>query len=132
MGKPHVLLKLNNKRKKKGRILVIDDNQYILKPLGLLLSGSGYSVTLATNGQEVSMTKISFKDLILLDSRLKGIKGQDICRKIKQDKKTQHIPIIMCSADSKIKIIAKEAGADDFIKKPINITALLKKIKKYI
>ncbi len=113
-------------------ILIIDDNPYILKPLSLLLSGLGYSVTSATDGKEASIMKIPFTNLILLDSRLKGMKGQDICKRIKQDKKTQHIPIIMCSADNRIKIIAQEAGANDSIAKPFNMAELLKKIKKYL
>src|SRR3989344_8884036 len=113
-------------------ILIIDDNPYILKPLSLLLSGLGYSVTSATNGKDATMTQIPFTNLILLDSRLQGIKGQDICKEIKSDKSTKHIPIIMCSADNRIKIIAKEAGADDSIEKPFNMSDLLKKIKKYI
>lgn len=96
------------------------------------MSGLGYSVTSATNGKNATMTQIPFTNLILLDSRLKGIQGQDICRKIKSDSATKHIPIIMCSADNRIKIIAKEAGADDSIAKPFSMADLLKKIEKYI
>ena len=113
-------------------ILIIDDNPYILKPLSILLTGFGYSVTSTAHGKDFMLTKVPFTDLILLDSRLQGVKGQDICKKIKQDKKTHHIPIIMCSADNRIKMIAKEAGADDSIEKPFNMEELLKKIKKYI
>lgn len=76
--------------------------------------------------------QVPFTDLILLDARLQGIKGEDICRKIKQDKTTGHIPIIMCSADNRIKMIAKSAGADDSIEKPFVMADLLKKIEKYI
>jgi len=117
---------------KNKTILIIDDNPYILKPLSLLLSGLGYSVTSATNAKEVSLIQVPLTNLILLDSRLKGIKGQDICKRIKQDKKTKHIPIIMCSADNRIKIIAKEAGANDSLEKPFGMTTLIKKIEKYI
>lgn len=113
-------------------ILIIDDNPYILKPLSLLLSSLGYSVTSVSNGKNVTMAQIPFTNLILLDSRLQSIRGEDICKKIKQNKTTQHIPIIMCSADNRIKIIAKEAGADDYIEKPFSMADLLKKIEKYI
>lgn len=78
------------------------------------------------------MVKVPFTGLILLDARLNGVTGQDICRKIKQDKATSHIPIIMCSADNRIKVIAKEAGADDSIEKPFDLPDLLKKIERYI
>jgi len=98
----------------------------------MLLSGFGYSVTSATDGKEASMIQVPFTNLILLDSRLQDMKGQDICKKIKSDKTTKHIPIIMCSADNRIKIIAQEAGADDSIEKPFNMAELLQKIKKYI
>lgn len=76
--------------------------------------------------------QVPFTDLILLDARLKGARGQDICKRIKADKNTSHIPIIMCSADNRIKVIAKEAGADDSIEKPFIMADLLKKIEKYI
>ena len=78
------------------------------------------------------MAQMPFTNLILLDSQLQGAKGQDICRKIKTDNATKHIPVIMCSADAKIKTIAQEAGADDSIEKPFSMADLLKKIEKHI
>jgi len=113
-------------------ILIIDDNEDILKPLGILLSSSGYSIKKTTNGKDALFMQKPFADLILLDMRLQGIKGQDICIKIKGNKETQHIPIIMFSADNRGGLVAKQAGADDFIEKPFTTDSLLKKIKEHI
>jgi len=101
----------------------------------MLLSGLGYLIKTATNGMDSIIMQKPFADLILLDMRLQDIKGQDgpdICIKIKNNKDTKDIPVIMFSADSRGKYMAKEAGADDFIEKPFSIANLVKKIEQYI
>ena len=118
--------------KKTKTIFIVDDNEYILKPLSTLLSGLGYLVKTTTNGKDPKITKKPFANLILLDMRLKDICGQDVCLRIKENKETCHIPVIMFSADNRGKIISKGAGADDFIEKPFVMSNLIKKIEKHI
>ena len=121
--------------KKNKTILVIDDNKFILKPLVLLLSGLGYLVKTATSGRDSVIMQKPFADLILLDMRLQDIKGQDgpdVCERMKHNKETKNIPVIMFSADSQGRVAAKKSGADDFIEKPFSMTNLVKKIEQYI
>lgn len=119
----------------KKTILIIDDNASILKPLDSLLSGLGYQVRTAQNGANPVIMQKPLADLILLDMRLqckKGEDGQDVCVKIKKDKKINHIPVIMFSADSQGLALSKKLGADDFIAKPFSMANLVKKIEEYI
>lgn len=121
--------------KNKKTVLIIDDNEYILKPLSSLLSYLGYSVRTAINGVNSIIMQKPFANLILLDMRLqsgKGEDGQEVCARIKESKETKHIPVIMFSADSQGRDIAKKFGADDFIAKPFSIDNLVKKIEEYI
>lgn len=116
----------------KKTILIIDDNEHILKPLSLLLSSLGYLVRKTINGKDPLIMQKPFADLVLLDARLSDSTGKDICRQIKRNNEMSHIPVIMFSADNQIRFIAKEAGADDFIEKPFRINDLSEKIKKHI
>ncbi|MDP3883047.1 MAG: response regulator [Candidatus Staskawiczbacteria bacterium] len=119
----------------KKTVLIIDDNEHILKPLSSLLSGLGYSVRTSINGVSSVIMQKPFANLILLDMRLqcgKGEDGQEICVRIKENKKTKHIPVIMFSADSQGEDVAKKSGANDFIAKPFSMASLVKKIEEYI
>lgn len=116
-------------------ILIIDDNQGILKPLSILLSRFGYLVRTAQKGTSSAIMQKPFANLILLDMRLQDVKGEDgpdVCVRIKNSKEVSHIPVVMFSADSGGKFIAEKVGADDFIEKPFNMVSLVKKIKEYI
>ena len=116
-------------------VLIIDDNEGVLKPLSFLLFGLGYTVRTAVNGMNSVIMQKPFANLILLDMRLhegRGENGQDVCARIKEGKQTKHIKVIMFSADSHVGDVAKKSGADDFIAKPFSIANLVKKIEEYI
>ena len=116
-------------------ILIIDDNKFILKPLALLLSGFGYEVRTSVNGRDSVILQKPFADLFLLDMRLQDVRGQDgqdVCVRMKNNKEIKKIPVIMFSADSHGGMVAKKAGADDFIAKPFSTADLVKKIEQYI
>jgi CheY-like chemotaxis protein len=121
--------------KSKKIVLIIDDNNGILKPLSMLLTGLGYCVRTAQNGVNSVIMQKPFANLILLDMRLQGDRGEDgpdVCSRIKENKETNHIPVIMFSADSRGRSISKKAGADDFVEKPFSMANLTKKIEEYI
>jgi CheY-like chemotaxis protein len=84
------------------------------------------------DGQTIYKLKKVFPDLLLLDMWMSGEDGREICRYLKKEAETKHIPIIMISAGRDIKEAAKEAGADDFLAKPFEFDDLLKLVKKYI
>ena len=115
----------------KGRILIAEDDTGILEAMQIMLEDAGYEVTTTVDGATVQDMKEDLPDLLLLDIWMSGMDGKDICKHLKSQALTKHIPIIMCSANKDTKHIAKESGADDFIAKPFEMNELLSKVKKY-
>ncbi len=115
----------------KKKILVADDDTAILHVMTLMLEDDGYEVTSTLDGETVQKVQNELPDLVLLDIWMSGIDGKEICKQLKSQKKTKHIPIIMISANKDTRDIAKEAGADDFIAKPFEMQDLLAKVEKY-
>lgn len=114
------------------RILVIDDDESILDAISLLLEEEGYIVETTPKGEETYKKIDEFHpDLILLDVLMSGSDGREICKNLKQDKKTKDTPIVMISAHPSASRSVFEFGADDFLAKPFETEDLLTKIKKY-
>lgn len=119
--------------KLRRRILVVDDDEGILEAFELMLTSAGYEVEISTkNGDYMTQKLKNIPDLIILDMLLSGTDGRHICKKLKNQEHTKHIPIIMISAHPDAKKTALESGADDFIAKPFDMSHLLAKVKKYI
>ncbi len=115
------------------KILVVDDDESILDAISLILEEAEYIVDTTFKGEETYKKIKQFKpDVILLDVLMSGHDGRHICKTIKHDTSTKHIPIIMISAHPTAKKGALECGADDFLAKPFETDELLSKIKKYI
>lgn len=113
-----------------NRILVVDDDQSILDSMEIALDLQGYEVETTTKGEETFSKIKSFNpDLILMDVYLSGMDGREICKQIKEDDKTKHIPVIIFSANRSMKEVFKESGANDFIGKPFNMDELYEKVK---
>lgn len=106
---------------RKKHILVVDDERNLSQMLCMLLQTRGYAVDIAATAKE-SLEKVlsSEFDLIILDLILPDLDGFEVCRRLKESKKTAHIPIIMVSAHSlyEDKVEALYLGADDFVAKP--------------
>lgn len=115
----------------KKKILISDDDEVILNVMGIMLEMAGYSVTKMIRGEEVLAINEDLPDLILLDIWMAGVDGKDICRQLKNQPLTKHIPVILISANRDIEAMAKQAGADDFIPKPFEMDYLLKKVAQY-
>jgi CheY-like chemotaxis protein len=122
-------MKKSNMNKKK--ILVADDDPAILEVITLILEDEGYAVTTSANGETVEKVQGELPDLILLDIWMSGMDGRDICKRLKAKPKTKHIPIVMISANKDAKAIALDAGANDFLAKPFEMTKLLAIVAKY-
>ncbi|MES2436750.1 MAG: response regulator [Patescibacteria group bacterium] len=117
------------------KILVIEDDHSIMEAMRFTLEYSGYEVVAAEHPEEIEAiekNKKALPDLILLDILLSGKDGREICKKLKSQKATQQIPIIMMSAHPGAEQSVKDAGADDFIAKPFNLDSLLITIKKHV
>lgn len=115
----------------KKRILVADDNPAILDALKIMLEEDGYSVQTTEDGAVAQTAAKPLPDLLLLDIGMSGMDGRNICKFLKSAKETTHITVIMVSATKDIELIAKEAGADDFIAKPFQMDHLLGMVAKY-
>jgi PAS domain S-box-containing protein len=117
------------------KILIVDDDTRELKLLSALISQHGYACETATDGAEaVSKARRANPDVILLDVNMPGIDGIEACKRLKGQKDTRHIPVITVtgSVDRDERIRCLEAGANDFINKPVDLTELLIKIRNLI
>ena len=117
---------------KKKNILVADDDEEVLHVLDTMLTTAGYSVTTMIQGEQVLAIKKNLPHLILLDIWMAGIDGREICKHLKDQSSTKHIPVIFISANRDTEEIATYAGADDFIYKPFDMDDLLQKVAKYL
>lgn len=115
-----------------NRILVVDDDPYILMSLEFLMKKEGYEVAVARNGKEaLTLLKEPGIKLVLLDIMMPDVDGYEICRLIKSDKKLQHIQVVFLSAKSSEADIKKgmSLGAALFVTKPFSTRELLKQVK---
>ncbi|MFH1437122.1 MAG: response regulator transcription factor [Pseudomonadota bacterium] len=113
-------------------ILVVEDERDILDLLKYNLSKEGYRVECVTTGEEgFSLAKTDLPDLVLLDLMLPGMDGLDVCRLLKSDTRTAHIPVIMLTAKSEdIDIVTGlELGANDYITKPFSPRVVIARIR---
>ncbi len=113
------------------KILVADDDPAIVDALRMMLEEEGYDVEIQGNGDAVQNMRAPFPDLLLLDIWLSGMDGRTICRQLKGQTRTRHIPIIIISANKDTRTIAREAGADAFLTKPFEIDDLLTLVAQY-
>ncbi len=118
--------------KKATQILVVDDEQDILELIRHTLNKEGYEVHVAANGQQaVEKAKKIKPDLILMDVMMPVMDGMEACRQLKEDNETSDIAIIFLTARSEefAELAGFEAGADDYISKPIRSRVLLSRIR---
>jgi signal transduction histidine kinase len=116
-------------------VLVIDDEEKNQKLLKAMLSRENLEVFAASNGKDaLASIDERLPDLILLDVMMPGMNGFEVCRRLKQDARTQMIPVLMVTAlkDKEDRVMALHAGADDFLSKPIEATELIVRVKSLL
>ena len=115
-----------------NRILVIEDELHIQELIKYNLEKNNFVVTLADNGIEgLSRVLSEAYDLVLLDLMLPGLDGLEICKRMRNEKKTKKIPIIMLTAKSEEldKVLGLELGADDYMTKPFSVKELIARVR---
>ena len=115
-----------------GRILVVDDTASNRLILRAKLASAYYDVLLAENGnQALEMARREQPDIILLDVMMPGMNGHEVCKQLKQDSELAHIPVVMVTGanSTEEKLKGLEAGADDFLTKPVNDLALFARVR---
>ena len=108
------------------KVLVVDDDQGILEAFKAMLESEGYLVEQSATGKELkTLNKSNMPDVILLDVLLSGEDGREICKRLKKNPVTKHIPVVMLSAAPEMKLSVITAGADAFLAKPFDMNKLL-------
>jgi adenylate cyclase len=114
------------------RILIVDDNETNRDILVTRLGAHGYDLKQAADGEEaITATKEHQPDLILLDIMMPKLDGIEACKRLKSDPTLPFIPIILCTAkaDTKDVVTGLEAGADEYLTKPVDQVALVARVK---
>jgi DNA-binding response OmpR family regulator len=114
------------------RILVVEDAANDIRLLGTLLSDQGYGVSVARSGEEaLEQIGLEIPNLLLLDVILPGLSGYDVCRRLRAQAATRQLPILMVTAlqPDEDRQRGLDAGADDFLTKPISHVELLARVR---
>lgn len=117
---------------KKGNILIVDDTPENLQVLSATLYERGYKVRGVINGKmAIRAARHAPPDLILLDVRMPGMNGYEVCEQLKADAEISHIPVIFISALDEVidKVKAFEVGGVDYVTKPFNIDEVLARVE---
>jgi two-component system alkaline phosphatase synthesis response regulator PhoP len=119
----------------KGKILVVDDEIYIVHILDFSLGMEGYEVVTALDGEQ-ALEKLQSErpDLIVLDIMMPKLDGYEVCKAIKSNSETRHIPVILLSAKGRNvdQKMGFDVGADDYITKPFSPRKLVERINQLL
>ena len=120
----------------KKKILLIEDDEFIIKPLAIVLKQEGFELSIAGDG-EAALEKLKNEqpDLILLDIVLPKMNGFDVLKEIRSDPKTKNIPVVILSnlaREGEVKMGLAEGANDYIIKTNLSLSNLIKKVKTYL
>ncbi len=112
------------------RILIVEDDLAVRKALRRLFETEGYDVDITSDGVSgLSAFRASSPSVVVLDLRLPGMSGRDVCREIKQQAPTIPVIVLSAAADVTDKVLLLELGADDYVTKPFSPRELLARVR---
>jgi two-component system phosphate regulon response regulator PhoB len=113
-------------------VLLVDDERDILSVVDFNLRAAGFETILATTGEEALLQlRRRVPDLVLLDLMLPDLSGTEVCRRIKSDPRTKHVPVVMLTAKGEEvdRVVGFELGADDYVTKPFSVRELVLRLR---
>ena len=113
-------------------VLIVDDDLAVLRMMEYIFDRADYEVHLAASGPEaLSKVNETRPDLIILDVMMPDVNGLEVCQRLRAEPASAHLPIIMLSAKDQLedKVNGFEAGADDYVAKPVDPQELLARAK---
>jgi two-component system phosphate regulon response regulator PhoB len=113
-------------------VLLVDDERDLLSLLDFNLRAVGFETLLATTGEQaLAHLRRRVPDLVLLDVMLPDLSGTEVCRQIKGDPRTKHVPVVMLTAKGEEvdRVVGFEIGADDYVTKPFSVRELILRLK---
>lgn len=114
------------------RVLIVEDEKDLAELLAFNLEKEGYATTCVHDGRAgLERAVADLPDLILLDLMLPGLLGTEVCKELRRDQRTAHIPVIMITAkgDEIDRVVGFEVGADDYIVKPFSMREVALRVK---
>jgi two-component system phosphate regulon response regulator PhoB len=113
-------------------VLLVDDERDLLSLLDFNLRAAGFETLLATTGEQaLAHLRKRLPDLVLLDVMLPDVSGTEICRQLKGNPRTKHVPVVMLTAKGEEvdRVVGFELGADDYVTKPFSVRELVLRLK---
>jgi two-component system, OmpR family, phosphate regulon response regulator PhoB len=113
-------------------VLIVDDEKDLVTLLDFNLRQAGYETgTALTGGEALSQVRRRVPDLVLLDLMLPDLSGTEVCRQIKGDPRTSHVPVVMLTAKGEEldRVVGFELGADDYVVKPFSMRELMLRVR---
>jgi two-component system, OmpR family, phosphate regulon response regulator PhoB len=113
-------------------VLVVDDERDLLTSVDFNLRAAGFETLLATTGEQaLAQIRRRIPDLVLLDLMLPDMSGTEVCRRIKSDPRTKHVPVMMLTAKGEEvdRVVGFEIGADDYVTKPFSVRELVLRVR---
>ena len=118
-----------------SRVLIVDDEARNVRLLSLILAGEGYALDTAHDGLEaLARVEETQPDLVLLDIMMPGMDGFEVCRRLRRAHRASQMPVIMVTAleDQESRVLGLEAGANDFLTKPVDRTELVVRVRNLL
>lgn len=110
------------------KLIIVDDDQDARKLLQFILTSHGFTVEVYSDGTGLEVSSPPYPDLYLLDINLGNTSGLELCKQLKENETTRHIPVIITSSNTDIIPLAQDACADDTLPKPFDSKELIQKI----